>query len=149
MSRLYDNSDTICALSTPPGTGAIAVIRISGNDAFSLAATLFRPIRKNLDLTTAASHTIHLGLIEDDGHPVDEVLLSLFRKPHSYSGEDLVEISCHGSPFIQQRMLDTLIRHGARLARPGGFTLRAFLNRKLDLSLAAAVADLVASHSAT
>lgn len=149
MSRLYDNSDTICALSTPPGTGAIAVIRISGNDAFSLAATLFRPIRKNLDLTTAASHTIHLGLIEDDGHPVDEVLLSLFRKPHSYSGEDLVEISCHGSPFIQQRMLDTLIRHGARLARPGEFTLRAFLNRKLDLSMAEAVADLVASHSAT
>lgn len=147
MNRLYNTSDTICALSTPPGTGAIAVIRISGNEAIPLSAKLFRPVRKDLDLHTVATHTIHLGLIEDEGHPVDEVLLSIFRKPHSYSGEDLVEISCHGSPYIQQRLVDTLIRHGARLARPGEFTLRAFLNRKLDLSMAEAVADLVASHS--
>jgi len=142
-------SDTICALSTAPGTGAIAIIRMSGPETFRVCKTIFTPSSKKLDLLNAPSHTIHLGFIGNDDVILDEVLLSIFRAPNSYTGEDVVEISCHGSAFIQQKLLELLIGKGLRLARPGEFTLRAFLNGKFDLSQAEAVADLIASHSDT
>ena len=146
---MYNRSinDTICALSTPPGTGAIAVIRLSGPASFEIIRGIFMPVEKNLEILTAPSHTIHLGFIMNESAMVDEVLLSLFRSPHSYTGEDVIEISCHGSGFIQQQVLGILTTKGARLARPGEFTLRGFLNRKFDLSQAEAVADLIAAHS--
>ena len=141
---LPDLSDTIAALATPPGVGAIAVLRLSGPRALILADGIFRGKR----LENQPSHTVHFGRIEDEqGHALDEVLVALFRAPTSYTGEDLVEISVHGSPYIQQAVLQLLLRRGARLAQPGEFTLRAFLNGKMDLSQAEAVADLVASQS--
>jgi tRNA modification GTPase len=142
-------TDTICALSTPPGIGAIAVIRISGVETFNILKRIFRPVKKGSLEEEYSSHTIHLGFLEDAQKLVDEVLVSVFRGPNSYTGEDVVEISCHGSVYIQQQVLELLIRNGARLAKPGEFTLRAFMNRKLDLSQAEAVADLIASHSET
>ena len=142
-------SDTICALSTAPGTGAIAVIRISGTETMRICKTLFQPISKSLDIEKAPSHTIHLGFLGEGTGILDEVLLSIFRAPNSYTGEDVVEISCHGSAYIQQKILELLFGKGVRLARPGEFTLRAFLNGKFDLSQAEAVADLIASHSET
>ncbi len=140
-------TDTICALSTPPGMGAIAVIRLSGPGSFEITGKVFSPADKKLDIKTARSHTIHLGIIGTDTSILDEVLISIFRAPHSYTGEDVIEISCHGSVYIQQKTLELLLTHGARLAKPGEFTLRAFMNRKFDLSQAEAVADLIASHS--
>ena len=142
-------NDTICALSTAPGTGAIAVIRLSGPEAFSTAANLFLPAEKGLELSQAKSHTIHLGMIGKGENAIDEVLLSCFRNPHSYTGEDVIEISCHGSVFIQQQLLEMLVSEGIRMARPGEFTFRAFMNRKFDLTQAEAVADLIASRSGT
>jgi tRNA modification GTPase len=142
-----ETKDTICALATTPGTAAIAVIRVSGEGAFGVVGKLFRPARKGFKLSGAASHTIHFGNIESNGEIIDEVLLSVFREPTSYTGEDIIEISCHGSPFIQQRIIELLLSNGARLAKPGEFTLRAFLNGKFDLSQAEAVADLIASNS--
>ncbi|WP_298143709.1 tRNA uridine-5-carboxymethylaminomethyl(34) synthesis GTPase MnmE [Flavobacterium sp.] len=139
--------DTIVALATAPGVGAIAVVRISGEQALTIAAQLFRSI-KGKDLRKQASHTILLGHIIEDEQVIDEVLLSLFKGPHSYTGENVVEISCHGSSYIQQRILSLAVKHGCRMAEPGEFTLRAFLNGKLDLSQAEAVADLIASDSA-
>ena len=137
-------NDTIVALATPQGTGAIGVIRLSGLQAISLADDVFT----GKPLTEAASHTIHLGTIRDeDGRILDEVLISLFIAPRSYTGENVVEVSCHGSPYILQSVIQLLVRKGARLAQPGEFTLRAFLNGKLDLSQAEAVADLIASSS--
>ena len=145
MDNQYANiSETIVALATPPGTGAIGVIRLSGPDAISLADEVF----KGKSLAEAVSHTIHLGAIRDEGGRVlDEVLVSLFIAPRSYTGENVVEISCHGSQYILQSVIQLLVRKGARPARPGEFTLRAFLNGKLDLSQAEAVADLIASSS--
>jgi tRNA modification GTPase len=143
----YANSDTICAISSPPGTGGIAVIRVSGPDTFSLCNKVFRSSQKGLSLSKANSHTIHFGEITRGDEILDEVLVSIFRSPHSYTGEDVLEISCHGSSYIQQNMLELLFSLGIRLARPGEFTLRAFLNRKFDLSQAEAVADLIASGS--
>ncbi len=141
---LPDLSDTIAALATPPGLGAIAVLRLSGPRALIIADGVFCGKR----LENQASHTAHFGRIEDEqGRALDEVLVTLFRAPKSYTGEDLVEISVHGSPYIQQEVLQLLLRRGARLAQPGEFTLRAFLNGKMDLSQAEAVADLVASES--
>jgi tRNA modification GTPase len=147
MINLGNTSDTICALATPAGTSAIAVIRISGKDSFSIIKKIFRPsaIRNSVD--EYPSHTVHHGDLEEDGRVIDNILVTVFRSPRSYTGEDIAEISCHGSPFIQQKILSLLIRHGARMATPGEFTLRAFLNKKLDLSRAEAVADLIASHS--
>jgi len=142
-----ETKDTICALATTPGTAAIAVVRISGDGAFGTVGKLFRPARKGFVLSEAASHTIHFGNIESDGEIIDEVLVSVFRKPNSYTGEDVIEISCHGSPYIQQRIIEILLNNAVRLARPGEFTLRAFLNGKFDLSQAEAVADLIASNS--
>ena len=146
MGILHLN-DTICALSTAPGMGAIAVIRLSGPASFDVISQVFKPAEKKLDIRTSASHTIHFGIIGSGISILDEVLISLFRAPHSYTGEDVIEISCHGSVYIQQKIIELLVASGLRLATPGEFTLRAFKNRKLDLSQAEAVADLISSHS--
>ncbi|WP_298545741.1 tRNA uridine-5-carboxymethylaminomethyl(34) synthesis GTPase MnmE [uncultured Aquimarina sp.] len=138
--------DTIVALATPAGAGAIAIIRISGNDAIGTCAPLFRSIRGK-DLSKQKSHTIHLGHILDGERVLDEVLVSIFKGTNSYTGEPTVEISCHGSSYIQQEIIQLLLRKGCRAANAGEFTLRAFINGKLDLSQAEAVADLIASDS--
>lgn len=138
---------TIAAIATPPGVGAIAVIRINGPEALAICDKIFVAARKGKKLTEQKPYTIHYGSIVAEDVIIDQVLISLFRSPHSYTGDDMVEISCHGSIFIQQRILEILIKNGASLAEPGGFTLRAFLNGKLDLSQAEAVADLIASTS--
>lgn len=143
------STDTICALSTPPGTGAIAVVRLSGSEACKITSKVFHPHEKGFDFQKAGSHTIHFGKIITGSGILDEVLVSVFRSPHSYTGEDVIEISCHGSPYIQQKLIELLLAEGAKLAKPGEFTLRAFLNGKFDLSQAEAVADLIASHSST
>ncbi|WP_222983954.1 tRNA uridine-5-carboxymethylaminomethyl(34) synthesis GTPase MnmE [Flagellimonas meishanensis] len=140
------NTDTIVALATPGGTGAIAIIRISGPNAIQLADSLFVSIKGKV-LKRQRTHTIHLGHIVDNGRILDEVLVSLFKGPNSYTGEDVVEISCHGSPYIQQQIVQLLLRKGCRAASAGEFTLRAFLNGKMDLSQAEAVADVIASDS--
>ncbi|MER3318165.1 MAG: tRNA uridine-5-carboxymethylaminomethyl(34) synthesis GTPase MnmE [Allomuricauda sp.] len=139
-------TDNIVALATPSGTGAIAVIRVSGPDAITLVDKLFKSI-KNKKLVEQKSHTIHLGNIVDGDKILDEALVSIFKGPHSYTGENVVEISCHGSPFIQQQIIQLLLRNGCSAASAGEFTLRAFLNGKMDLSQAEAVADLIASDS--
>ncbi|HRY98737.1 MAG TPA: tRNA uridine-5-carboxymethylaminomethyl(34) synthesis GTPase MnmE [Bacteroidales bacterium] len=139
--------DTIVALSTAPGTGAIAVVRLSGPRAITTADSLFQTSRKEVVLRDAPGHTAHFGKIMDGEEVLDEVVLTLFRAPHSYTGEDVVEISCHGSLYIQQRMLEVMLNRGLRLADPGEFTLRAFRNGKMDLSQAEAVADLIAAQS--
>ncbi|RYF92696.1 MAG: tRNA uridine-5-carboxymethylaminomethyl(34) synthesis GTPase MnmE [Chitinophagaceae bacterium] len=136
--------DTIVALATPPGIGAIGVIRLSGPSTFSIVDALF-PSR---ELEKASPNTIHVGLLQKDGVVLDEVVLSLFRAPRSYTGEDVIEISCHGSPYIQQQVIQACVEIGARLAKPGEFTQRAFLNGKLDLAQAEAVADIIASNTA-
>lgn len=140
--------DTIVALATPAGSGAIAVIRMSGPDSIRIAEDIFHPRKKGKKLSTAGNYSLHFGEIKTGAAVIDEVLLSVFRNPHSYTGEDIIEISCHGSTFIQQQILRLCNHHGARYAEAGEFTLRAFLNRKMDLSQAEAVADLIASDSA-
>lgn len=145
-----NNTDTIVALATPQGIGAIGVIRLSGTRAIDICEIIFGT--KNLkkkSLNNQATHTIHFGVIHDGDIIIDEVLLSLFKAPHSYTSENTVEISCHGSKFIQQQIIQLIIKHGARMANQGEFTLRAFLNGKLDLSQAEAVADLISSNSAS
>ena len=143
MNTLSGWDDTIIALATPPGVGAIGVIRLSGPASYQIVNNLF-PAK---DLLKQAPNTIHVGLLKEDGKVLDEVVLSLFKSPHSYTGEDVIEISCHGSPFVQQQVLDACIRQGCRLAKPGEFTQRAFLNGKLDLAQAESVADLIASNT--
>jgi tRNA modification GTPase len=142
-----ERQETICAIATPPGTGAIAVIRLSGPDALKICEEVFSPKNKGTKITDSATHSIHFGTILKDRELLDEVLVSIFREPHSYTGENAVEISCHGSSYIQQKIVELLISKGARLAKPGEFTLRAFLNGKFDLSQAEAVADLIAASS--
>jgi tRNA modification GTPase len=137
-------NETIVALSTPPGVGAIGVIRLSGKDAITIMNSVF----SGKDLEKQDSHTIHFGLIKDGNVVIDEVLVSLFVAPKSYTKENTVEISCHGSNYIIQQIINLLIRKGASAAKPGEFTLRAFLNGGLDLSQAEAVADLISSDSA-
>ncbi|MGD1947902.1 MAG: tRNA uridine-5-carboxymethylaminomethyl(34) synthesis GTPase MnmE [Croceivirga sp.] len=139
--------DNIIALATAPGIGAIAVIRISGPQAISIISKKFTPIGKK-KLEECKSHTIHLGHIVDDNTTLDKVLVSIFKGPNSYTGENVAEISCHGSPYIQQQIIQLFLRNDCRMATPGEFTLRAFLNGKMDLSQAEAVADLIASDSA-
>ncbi len=139
-------SDNIIALATPSGIGAIAVIRISGPEAISIVASKFKHLGKK-NLQNQKSHTIHLGHIVDDSKVLDKVLISIFKSPSSYTGENVVEISCHGSPYIQQQIIQLFLRNGCRMAAAGEFTLRAFLNGKMDLSQAEAVADLIASDS--
>ncbi|MGW8317326.1 MAG: tRNA uridine-5-carboxymethylaminomethyl(34) synthesis GTPase MnmE, partial [Bacteroidales bacterium] len=140
------SENTICALATS-GHGAIAVIRISGPRTYDIVDHIFQPSTKGKKLAAQSPQTIHLGTICDGKTVIDEVLLSLFRAPHSYTGEDAIEISCHASPYIEQKILELLIREGATPARPGEFTQRAFLNGKMDLSQAEAVADLIAAES--
>ncbi|WP_295667495.1 tRNA uridine-5-carboxymethylaminomethyl(34) synthesis GTPase MnmE [uncultured Mucilaginibacter sp.] len=137
------NNETIVALATPNGTGAIGIIRLSGPDAITIAASVF----KGRDLPQQSSHTIHFGSIVDGDIILDEVLVSLFIAPRSYTRENVVEISCHGSAYIIESIIKLLIKKGARSAKAGEFTLRAFLNGQLDLSQAEAVADLIASNS--
>ena len=139
-------NDSIVALATPSGAGAIAVIRISGKDAIGIGNSVFKSI-KGKDLTQQKSHTLHLGHVIDNQKTLDEVLVSIFKVPHSYTGENTIEISCHGSTYIQQQIIQLLLRKGCRMANPGEFTLRAFLNGKLDLSQAEAVADLISSDN--
>jgi tRNA modification GTPase len=141
-TNLY-TTETICAVATPAGVGAIGVIRVSGSKTFPIVNKIFRG--KNLE--KQASHTIHFGTIRDGEMIVDEVLVSLFKAPSSYTREDTIEISCHGSDFIIQKILKLILREGARLANAGEFTQRAFLNGQLDLAQAEAVADLIASDS--
>ncbi|MDP2060680.1 MAG: tRNA uridine-5-carboxymethylaminomethyl(34) synthesis GTPase MnmE [Flavobacteriaceae bacterium] len=142
------HQDTIVALATPSGAGAIAVIRLSGPNAVSIISKVFRPV-SGKDIAKQKSHTIHLGHVVDEPKVLDQVLVSIFKNPHSYTGEDVVEISCHGSVFIQQQIIQLLLRRGCRMAQAGEFTLRAFLNGKMDLSQAEAVADLIASENET
>lgn len=142
-------NDTIIALATPNGLGAIGVIRISGVKSLSIVEKFFYSRElKNKPLTDKPSHTIHFGVIAHDEVVIDEVLVSIFKNPHSYTGEDSVEISCHGSLFILQQVIALFLKNGCRMAEPGEFTMRAFLNGKLDLSQAEAVSDLIASNSA-
>ncbi|HPI87297.1 MAG TPA: tRNA uridine-5-carboxymethylaminomethyl(34) synthesis GTPase MnmE, partial [Bacteroidales bacterium] len=122
--------DTICAIATPPGTGAIAIIRMSGNESLRICEQVFTPRNRRLKVSEAPSHTVHFGNIVWGEEMIDEVLVSVFRQPHSYTGENAVEISCHGSVYIQQKIMELLISNGARTATPGEFTLRAFLNGK-------------------
>mgnify|MGYP003665193114 CR=1 FL=1 len=140
------HQDTIVALATPSGAGAIAVIRLSGNEAMAFAENHFKSV-SGKQLSKQATHTIHLGHIVDGDRTIDEVLVSIFKNPNSYTGEDVVEISCHGSQYIQQEIIQLMLRKGCRMATAGEFTLRAFLNGKLDLSQAEAVADLISSDN--
>lgn len=148
MLQHLANNDTICALASPPGSGAIAIIRLSGPDSFRIVNSAFKPAKKKTSILSAEAYTIHFGKIFDGELLLDEVLVSLFKAPHSYTGEDSIEVSCHGSVYIQQKLIELFLKLGARLAEPGEFTLRAFLNGKFDLSQAEAVADLIASNSA-
>ena len=143
QGKLTGWDDTIVALATPPGIGAIGIIRLSGNKAIKIANDLF----PSKDLTQQASHTIHVGVIQDKEAILDEVVISIYKNPRSYTGEDVVEISGHGSPFVLQQIINACIQNGARLAKPGEFTQRAFLKGKLDLAQAEAVADLIASNT--
>ena len=137
-------NDTIAALSSPAGMGAIALVRLSGPEALEVADSVFSG---RVKLAACNSHTAHFGTVSDANDVLDEVVATVFRAPHSYTGEDVVEFSCHGSVFIQQGLLELLIRRGARMATAGEFTKRAFLNGRMDLSQAEAVADLIESES--
>ncbi|WP_026452176.1 tRNA uridine-5-carboxymethylaminomethyl(34) synthesis GTPase MnmE [Aequorivita capsosiphonis] len=141
------HTDTIVAMATPAGAGAIAVLRLSGPEAISIASSIFTST-SGKDLAKQKTHTVHLGNIKDGEKIIDEVLLSIFKNPNSYTGEDVVEISCHGSSYIQQEIIQLCLRKGCRMAQAGEFTLRTFLHGKIDLSQAEAVADLIASDSA-
>ena len=140
---LSEWKDTIAAIATPPGLGAIGVLRLSGDQAYPIVQKLFPS--KNLSIQQP--NTLHVGYLKEGEETLDEVVISLFKSPHSYTGEDVIEISCHGSAFVQQEVLNALIRGGARLAKPGEYTQRAFLNKKLDLAQAEAVGDLIASNT--
>jgi len=141
------HTDTIIALATPSGMGAIAVIRLSGDDAIKIVAKHFKSKNPSKDLNKVTSHSIHLGHIKDENRDIDEVLVSVFKNPHSYTGENVVEINCHGSIYIQQEIIQLFLKNGCRTATNGEFTLRAFTNGKMDLTQAEAVADLIESDS--
>ena len=140
------HQDTIVALATPSGAGAIAIIRLSGKEAITIAAEVFNSI-SGKELLKQKSHTVHLGNIVDGSRIIDQVLATIFKNPNSYTGENVVEFSCHGSSYIQQEIIQLLLRKGSRMATAGEFTLQSFLNGKMDLSQAEAVADLIASDS--
>ena len=142
-NKLSGWDDTIVALATAPGIGAIGVIRISGVNAFTIINKLF----PSKNLLEQPSHTIHVGLLKDENEPIDEVVVSLFKGPKSYTGEDTIEISGHGSPFVLEQIINACLKYGARMAKPGEFTQRAFLNGKLDLTQAESVADLIIAGS--
>ena len=138
-------SESIVSISTPPGMGAIAIIRLSGNDGIEIIERIFRRKKPGSDLQSVSAGKVVLGSIQDGDELIDEVLVTCFHAPHSYTGEDVIEISCHGSVFIQERILQLILDHGVRLAGPGEFTMRAFMNGKMDLAQAEAVADLISS----
>ena len=140
--QFTNDEATICALSTPPGIGAIGVVRVSGKDALAICDRLFSG-----SLVEAKGHTVKYGRFERNGHLIDDVLMTVFRAPRSFTGEDVVEIACHGSSFIRQSILESLVGEGCRMARQGEFTFRAFMNGKMDLSQAEAVADLIAAET--
>jgi tRNA modification GTPase len=142
MMNFENPDDTICALSTPQGIGAISLIRISGGKSFQIIDDIFSKKLANLE-----SHTAHFGTIRKDNSILDEVVVTIFKNPHSFTGEDLIEIGCHGSPYIQAELLKLLISKGARMAGPGEFSMRSFFNGKMDLSQTEAVADVIASNS--
>jgi tRNA modification GTPase len=140
---MNNHQDTICAIATPNGLGAISVIRLSGKESLKIIQAVF-----SKDLSDKASHTVHFGnFLSDQNVIIDEVLVTIFQQGKSFTGEESIEISCHASPYIQQQILKTLMEQGCRLAEPGEFTMRAFMNGKMDLSQAEAVADLIASQS--
>mgnify|MGYP003738821495 CR=1 FL=1 len=139
-----DLKDTICALSTPPGTGAISLVRISGVKTMEILNAVFE---SKTHKQIVEPYRMYMGFVKDGNEIIDEVLISFFQKPHSFTGEDMVEISCHGSTYIQKSILELLIRKGCRLAEPGEFSMRSFLNGKMDLSQAEAISDLIASQS--
>ena len=141
-------NDTIIALATPSGVGAISVIRLSGEKSIDIVDAFFTSVRKGKSIKNQKTHTIHLGHIISNGLILDEVLVSVFKNPNSYTGENVIEISCHGSSFIQQEIIQLFLKNGCRMADNGEFTMRAFLNGKMDLSQAEAVADVIASNSA-
>ena len=141
-------NDTIIALATPSGVGAISVIRLSGEKSIEIVDAFFQSVKKGKTLKNQKSHSIHLGHIVQNGIILDEVLVSVFKNPNSYTGENVIEISCHGSVFIQQEIIQLFLQNGCRMADNGEFTMRAFLNGKMDLSQAEAVADVIASNSA-
>lgn len=141
--KLSGWNDTIVALATPPGVGALGVIRLSGEKAIDIVNALY----PSKNLLNQPSHTLHVGLLQHNDQVLDQVVISIYKAPKSYTGENVMEISCHGSPYIHQQVIDACIAKGARLAKPGEFTQRAFLNGKLDLTQAEAVADLIASNT--
>ncbi|HEV8286102.1 MAG TPA: tRNA uridine-5-carboxymethylaminomethyl(34) synthesis GTPase MnmE [Chitinophagaceae bacterium] len=143
IGKLTGWDDTIVALATPPGIGAIGIIRLSGKNSFTIIDQLF----PSKDLAQQPSHSLHVGLLKDGDTVLDEVVVSIYKSPRSYTGEDLIEISGHGSPYVLQQIMEACIKKGARLAKPGEFTQRAFLNGKIDLTQAEAVADLIASNT--
>ena len=147
MQTNFLNTDTICAIATPHGMGAIAVVRVSGPEAIPVVSQLFTQNSKLFDMEKMVSHKAYYGHIVDHGELLDEVLVTFFRAPHSFTGEDSAEISVHGSVFVQQKLLQVLIAHGCRMAEAGEFTRRAFVNRKFDLAQAEAIADLIGSES--
>ena len=140
---------TICAIATPAGSGGIAVIRVSGSNAMILCDSIFKAANAQKSLSTQPANTTLYGHIYDNNEIVDEVVATLFRAPHSFTGEDTVEIACHGSQYIQQRIVTLLLSAGCRMAEPGEFTRRAFASGRIDLSQAEAVADLIAATSAS
>ena len=146
LNRILDN-DTICALATPHGMGAIAVVRISGPKALEIVASLFQQRGKSLETSEIVSYKAYHGYLINNGEMLDEVLVSFFKAPHSFTGEDSAEVSVHGSVYVQQKLLQILISHGCRMAEAGEFTRRAFVNRKFDLAQAEAIADLISSES--
>lgn len=148
MHHTLLSSDTICAVATAPGSGGLAVIRLSGSEAIGITDQLFH-CRQLPSLERAKDRTSYFGRFIHEGQLIDEGLVTTFRAPHSYTGEEVVEVSCHGSRYIQQALLEALTDHGCRIAGPGEFTQRAYLNGKMDLSRAEAVADLIASETAT
>jgi tRNA modification GTPase len=143
LGKLSGWDDTIVALATPQGIGAIGVVRVSGKQTFGYVDKLF----PSKNLAQQPSHTLHVGLLKHNGNPIDQVVVSLYKEPTSYTGEDVIEISSHGSPYILEKIIKAITEQGARLAKPGEFTQRAFLNGKLDLTQAEAVADLISSNT--
>jgi len=137
------NQDTICALATANGIGAIGIIRVSGNQSFEIVNKIFEG--KNLEKVD--SHTVHYGFIKDEDETIDEVMISVFHAPKTFTTENSVEISFHGSPYIGKKILEVLIKNGARMAKAGEFTMRAFMNGRIDLSQAESIADLIASEN--
>jgi len=147
MQTNFLNTDTICAIATPHGMGAIAVVRVSGQNALPIVGGIFQQNGQPFDLAKLVSHKAYHGHIVDNSAMLDEVLVTFFKAPHSFTGEDSAEISVHGSVYVQQKLLQILIAHGCRMAEAGEFTRRAFVNRKFDLAQAEAIADLISSES--